>query len=289
MAKAARPTLALSLLLLTGCATLPEDSKRSEQDPWERYNRAVYQFNDAVDQAVLRPVAKGYRAITPDIVEHGIGNFFNNLSYPVVFVNQFLQGDFKDGIFDTARFLVNSTIGLAGLFDPATHIGLPANNEDFGQTLGVWGVPKGPYLVLPFLGPSTVRDATGSYADSQINPIFEYFEKPDRYYLYTLRVVDLRAQLLDIDSQLRTTYDPYAFMRDAYLQRRDYLVKDGKVEQQDYYDDMYDDFEDFEDFEDPEDFEDAETTEDDPAAQQESRSDDTNDTDRAVPGIKDDN
>lgn len=250
MTNATSRILALSLLVLTGCASLPEGTQRSEQDPWERYNRAAYQFNDAVDQAVLRPVAQGYRAVTPDIVEHGIGNFFNNLSYPMVFVNQFLQGDFKDGLFDTTRFIVNSTIGLAGLFDPATHIGLPANNEDFGQTLGVWGVPKGPYLVLPFLGPSTVRDAAGSYADSQINPIFEYFETPDRYYLYALRIVDLRAQLLDIDSQLRTTYDPYAFMRDAYLQRRDYLVKDGKVGQQDYYDDIYDDFEDFEDFED---------------------------------------
>lgn len=262
MTKAASRILVLSLLILTGCASLPEGTQRSEQDPWERYNRAAYQFNDAIDQAVLRPVAKGYRAVTPDIIEYGIGNFFNNLSYPVVFVNQFLQGDFKAGLFDTTRFIVNSTIGLAGLFDPATHIGLPANNEDFGQTLAVWGVPKGPYLVLPFLGTSTVRDAGGTYVDFQINPAIDYFETPDRYYLYALRIVDLRAQLLDIDSQLRTTYDPYTFMRDAYLQRRDYLVKDGKVEQQDYYDDIYEDFEEFEDFDEPEETRDDATGED---------------------------
>jgi len=247
MANLAPRIIILSLLLLSGCATLPEGTRRSEQDPWERYNRAMYQFNDSVDQAVLRPVAKGYRAVTPDAVEHGISNFFNNLSYPIVIVNQFLQGDLLDGLRDTGRFAVNTVLGLGGIFDPASRMGLEANNEDFGQTLGAWGVPAGPYFVLPFLGPSTVRDTAGTYADSEINPMFEYFEEPDRYYLLALQVVDLRAQLLDLDSQLRSTYDPYAFMRDAYLQRREYLVNDGNVQQQDYYDDIYDDFEEFED------------------------------------------
>lgn len=248
MADLAPRILLITALFLSGCATLPEGTKRSDQDPWERYNRTVYQFNDALDQAVLRPTAKGYRAITPDPVEHGIGNFFNNLSYPIVFVNQFLQGDFAEGFLDVGRFLVNSTVGIAGIFDPASEIGLIASNEDFGQTLAVWGVPQGPYFVLPFLGPSSVRDSVGSYADAQINPAFEYIEEPDRYYLLGLRIVDLRAQLLDVDSQLRTTYDPYAFMRDAYLQRREYLVNDGRVPQQDYYDDIYEDFEEFDDF-----------------------------------------
>ncbi|MBW3566829.1 MAG: VacJ family lipoprotein [Proteobacteria bacterium] len=257
MAKLARGFILLSLVLATACASLPEGTERSEHDPWERYNRAMYTFNDAVDQAVLRPTAKGYRAVTPDFLEHGISNFFSNLSYPVVIVNQFLQGDFGDGLRDTGRFAINTVLGIGGLFDPATGMGLEANNEDFGQTLGVWGVSDGPYLVLPFLGPSTVRDTAGSYIDSEINPMFEYFEEPDRYYLLALRIVDLRAQLLDLDAQLQTTYDPYTFMRDAYLQRREYLVNDGKVEQQDYYDDIYDDFEDFEDFEDPAETEDG--------------------------------
>lgn len=251
MARLARGLIFLPFVLATACASLPEGTERSERDPWERYNRSMYTFNDTVDRAVLRPAAKGYRAVTPDFIEYGISNFFSNLSYPVVIVNQLLQGDFGDGLRDTGRFAVNTVLGIGGLFDPATNMGLEANNEDFGQTLGVWGVSEGPYLVLPFLGPSTVRDTAGSYTDSEINPMFEYFEEPDRYYLLALRIVDLRAQLLDLDAQLQSTYDPYTFMRDAYLQRREYLVNDGNVEQQDYYEDIYDDFEDFEDFEDP--------------------------------------
>lgn len=242
--------LAILLLLAGGCATIPEGSTRSEKDPWERYNRSVYQFNDAIDQAVLRPVAKGYRAVTPDFVEQGVTNFFGNATYPVVIINQFLQGDIVLGFKDTGRFLFNSVIGLGGLFDPATHVGLEAHNEDFGQTLGVWGVSTGPYFVLPFLGPSTVRDSVGTAVDSRLDPFYRYVDEPEQYYLLALRIINLRAQLLDLDSQLRETYDPYTFMRDAFLQRREYLVNDGNLPQQNY-DDIYDDFEDFEDFEDP--------------------------------------
>ncbi len=251
MAKSSRRVLSLLLLLLlSACASLPEGSKRSDKDPWERYNRAMFEFNDAVDKAVLRPVAKGYRAITPDPVERSITNFFDNLAYPLVIVNQFLQGDFRDGFRDTGRFLFNSVYGLGGLFDPATGVGLEKNNEDFGQTLGVWGVPNGPYVVLPLIGPSTVRDSIGTYADSQGDPMWELFGDPERYYLLGLRIIDIRAQLLDFDSQLDATYDPYTFMRDAVLQRREYLVHDGNPPQQDYddlYDDLYEDIEDFED------------------------------------------
>lgn len=241
------------LLLLPGCATLPEGTQRSEDDPWERYNRAMHAFNQSVDRAVLRPVAKGYRNVTPDPVEHAISNFFSNLSYPVVILNQLLQGDLKEGASDLGRFVFNSVVGIGGLFDPASHVGLEAHNEDFGQTLAVWGVPDGPYLVLPFLGPSTVRDGVGTYADGQVNPMFEVFDEPEKYYALGLRIVDLRAQLLDLDAQLQSAYDPYAFMRDAYLQRREYLVHDGNLPQdQDYYDDIYEDLEDYDDFEDPE-------------------------------------
>lgn len=244
------PRLLLSAILLSGCASLPEGTERSEKDPWESYNRAVHAFNDTVDRAVLRPVAQGYRTITPDPVETGVSNFFDNITYPVVIVNQFLQGDFGDGVRDTGRFLFNTIFGIGGIFDPATHIGLEENSEDFGQTLGVWGVPQGPYLVLPFLGPSTVRDTFGTYADSEMDPSLRFLDSPEKYYLLGLRIIDLRAQLLDIDSQLTNTFDPYAFLRDAYLQRREYQVHDGNLQQNtDFYDDLYDDLYEPEDME----------------------------------------
>lgn len=245
--------LLLTTMLLPACASIPEDAERSDKDPWESYNRAVHAFNDTVDRAVLRPVAKGYRAITPDPVERGVSNFFDNITYPVVVINQFLQGDFGDGARDAGRFLFNTIYGLGGIFDPATGIGLEENSEDFGQTLAVWGVPDGPYLVLPFLGPSTVRDSIGTYADGQLDPSLYYLESPERYYLLGLRIIDLRAQLLDVDSQLQNTFDPYAFLRDAYLQRREYQVHDGNLQQNtDFYDDLYD-FENMEDVPPPED------------------------------------
>lgn len=254
MAKRHLPRLLVALLILPGCATLPEGSERSDKDPWERYNRAMHSFNDTVDRAVLKPVAKGYRAITPDPVEHGVTNFFNNLAYPLVILNQFLQADFGEGAHDTGRFLFNTIFGLGGIFDLATGVGLEAHNEDFGQTLAVWGIPDGPYLVLPFLGPSTVRDTVGTYGDSEADPMFDYLDEPEKYYALGLRIVDLRAQLLDFDSQLESTYDPYAFMRDAYLQRREYLIHDGNPPRSDdYYDDLYEDIEEFEDVEDSED------------------------------------
>ena len=237
----------LTCLSLGACASLPEGTQRSEDDPWERYNRAVYQFNDAVDSAVLRPVAKGYRYITPDPLEQGFSNFFSNLALPLVALNQFLQGDFGEGTSDIGRFLLNSTLGFGGFFDPASDIGLTDHDEDFGQTLAVWGVPSGPYLQLPFLGPSTVRDTFGSYADGQIEPLYQYIDEPEKYYLIVLNVVQQRAQLLSLDEQLRNAYDPYTFMRDAYLQRREFLIYDGNPPVEDYYDDLYGDFEDFED------------------------------------------
>lgn len=236
------------LLTLTGCATLPEGTQRSEQDPWERYNRAMYQFNDKVDRAVLRPVAKGYRAVTPKPVQRGVSNFFDNLSYPIVAANQLLQGNLGNAANDFGRFLVNTTVGIGGIFDPASRMGLERNNEDFGQTLGAWGVPSGPYVVLPLLGPSTVRDGVGTYVDSQVDPLIHLLDSPERYYLIGLRVVDLRTQLLDLDEQLQSAFDPYAFMRDAYLQRREYLVHNGVPPRDDsYYDDLYEDFDAFDD------------------------------------------
>lgn len=246
-----RSLLFILLLLLQACATLPEGTERSDDDPWERYNRSVYQFNDALDSAILRPVAKGYRAITPDPLERGFSNFFSNLGMPLVALNQFLQGDIIEGTSDIGRFLVNTIFGLGGFFDPATEIGLVDHNEDFGQTLAVWGLPSGPYLQLPFLGPSTVRDAFGTGVDSRLEPLYQTIDEPERYYLIALNLINQRAQLLSVDEQLRNAYDPYTFMRDAYLQRREFLVYDGNPPVEDYYDDYYDDFEDYEEFDDP--------------------------------------
>lgn len=250
MSRNARTLLFLLIAsTISGCASLPENTERVEEDPWEHYNRSVFEFNDAVDRAILKPVAKGYRAVTPDPVESGVSNFFQNLTYPVVIINQLLQGKFVDAASDTGRFLVNSVLGIGGIFDPATSMGLERNNEDFGQTLGAWGVSSGPYLVLPFLGPSTLRDAPALYADWQVDLLYQ-FESPEVYYLTALGAVDTRAQLLDLESQLESAYDQYSFIRNAYLQRREYLVHDGDPPRDDaYYDDLYEDFEDFDDVE----------------------------------------
>ncbi|MDX1453927.1 MAG: VacJ family lipoprotein [Gammaproteobacteria bacterium] len=254
----------LMLVLLTGCASLPEGTQRSDDDPWERYNRAMYQFNDAVDSSVLRPLAVGYDTITPDPVQTGVANFFDNLSYPVTILNQFLQGKIGDGLAGIGRFLINTTVGFAGIFDPATKMGIDARDEDFGQTLGVWGVPRGPYLVLPFLGPSSVRGTIGFAGDVQVDPVWRNVDLHEdaRYGLLFIDIVQTRAQYLDLDSQISEAYDPYTFLRDAYLQRREFQLYDGNPPQ-DQYDELYDDLYDFDDF-DEEGFD--EPVEDEPAA-----------------------
>jgi phospholipid-binding lipoprotein MlaA len=216
--------LSLCLLVLCGCATLPSD-KRDPRDPWERMNRATYTFNDKFDRAIARPLARGYRK-TPAAVQRGVHNFFTNLDYPIVMVNDLLQGQFTPLATDTARLLVNTTIGIGGLFDPATAMGLEKNDRDLGQTLGKWGAKKGPYLVIPFLGPSDVRDAFGRVGDSFSTPR-AYMNRYWDYGLWALEAVDLRASLLDATAALDRTYDPYAFMRNAYLQHRDFKVNGG--------------------------------------------------------------
>jgi phospholipid-binding lipoprotein MlaA len=221
--------LALALTgLLTGCATMPS-GERDPRDRFERTNRAIYKFNDALDRGVAKPVAKAYVKVTPAPVRTGFGNFFRNLTYPTVIINDLLQLKMKGFATDTARLLVNTTIGIGGLFDPASQIGLAAGNEDFGQTLGHWGVPAGPYVVLPLFGPSNVRDAFGLAADQFTDP--KTYVKDDYVYwgLTGLSLVDTRAELLSTGEVLDRSYDPYAFVRNAYLQRREYLVKDGAV------------------------------------------------------------
>ncbi|MBA2689650.1 MAG: VacJ family lipoprotein [Burkholderiales bacterium] len=214
------------VLALTGCASVP--GKGDPRDPFEGYNRAVYKFNDAVDRAILKPVAQGYDTAVPGPVKTGIRNFFSNLGEVVIIANDLLQGKGEQGVSDLGRFLMNSTIGLIGLIDIATPAGLTKNNEDFGQTLGKWGVGPGPYFMLPFIGPSTVRDAFGRLADSQLQYFTWVEDVPARNSAYAVETIDTRAGLLKAGNILdEASLDPYNFLRDAYLQRRQRLVYDG--------------------------------------------------------------
>lgn len=223
----------LSFLLLavavlsTGCASIPGNGQPDPRDRFERFNRAVYKFNDALDRAVARPVAKGYVKVTPRPVRSGVSNFLANLGSPVTIVNEVLQGKAKGAGVDTARLVINTTIGIGGLFDPATRFGLQAGDEDFGQTLGRWGLPPGPYLMLPLLGPSTIRDGFGKAADQFAQPRSYVNDSTTRYGLTALDLVDKRAGLLDTDAVLRRSFDPYGFVRNAYLDRRRFQVYDG--------------------------------------------------------------
>lgn len=202
----------------------------SERDPWEGFNRKVFRFNDKVDRYAFKPVAKGYRAITPQPVDDGVTNFFSNLDDVLVTVNAGLQGKFKQAGQDLARFGINSTLGVAGLFDVASRFGLPKHDEDFGQTLGVWGVPQGAYVVLPFLGPSTLRDIPGKVVDSAASPKRQLWNMDTVVALNALELIDWRADLLSQERTLDEAADPYTILREIYLQRRDFLIKDGQVE-----------------------------------------------------------
>jgi phospholipid-binding lipoprotein MlaA len=221
----------LSLLMVGGCAALPS-GKADPRDPWERFNRGTFKFNDALDRAIARPVAKAYVKVMPRVVRTGVSNALSNLDTVPTIINDALQGKMRQAGHDSARFLLNSTLGLGGLFDPASAAGLDANDEDLGQTLGKWGMKSGPYIVLPVLGPSSARDAFSRAADTYLEPIW-YLEDDSTRYLYRfVDLLDQRASLLELDSQLERSYDRYAFVRNAWLQRREYQVKDGNVEDQ---------------------------------------------------------
>lgn len=218
--------LICAAMALAGCAATP--GRTTNNDQFEKFNRGMYKFNDALDRAALKPAAKGYKKITPQWIRTGISNFFSNLEYPGVAINQFLQGKGKLGFRDTGRFLVNTTLGLGGLFDVATHMGLEKNDEDFGQTLAKWGVGSGPYLTLPFFGPSSLRDAPSRVVDFFFSPS-TYWEVPweAQWGQRTVDVIQMRAGLLALDPTIQRAYDPYAFIRDAWVQQRDFAVFDG--------------------------------------------------------------
>jgi phospholipid-binding lipoprotein MlaA len=225
VAKAKRLCAALLLAgTLGGCAT----SGGNQADPFEPFNRAMFSFNDAVDGAVIKPVARGYRAVVPGIVRTGVSNFFSNLDDVWISVNNVLQGKFQEGFEDFTRVLFNSTFGIAGIFDFASDVGMEKHNEDFGQTLGWWGFGSGAYLVLPVLGPSTVRDGFGLLLDTQADLVFQIDGVPVHNSLYATRAISKRANLLDASSVIeQAALDKYAFIRDAWLQRRLDLVYDG--------------------------------------------------------------
>lgn len=218
---------------LLGCAT-----NGDPRDPLEPLNRGVYKFNDAVDKAVIKPVATGYKEAVPGLVQTAVGNFFSNLDDVLVLFNDLLQFKLDQSASDFSRLAWNTSVGIAGLIDVATPMELPKHNEDFGQTLGYWGIGNGPYLVLPILGPSTLRDATGRLVDSHFDPVWRHHPVPERNSAVAVYGVDTRARLLDAEGILdEAALDRYVFLRDAYLQRRLGLVYDGNPPREKFEDD----------------------------------------------------
>jgi len=231
-----RPVLTAlaAMLLASACAGTQNRHTDPVNDPWEGFNRKVHRFNMELDKAVARPVAKAYRKITPRPVQRGVSNFFRNIDYPVTFVNELLQGKFKEGGISTGRFLVNSTVGLFGLFDVATRMGIPDYDEDFGQTFAHWGYEESRYLVLPFFGPSTVRDGIGQGFYGYLHPV-SYVAREDHFYTpMVLDLIQTRAAFLNQDETLNDAYDPYTLVRDAWLQNREFKIYDGNTPMPDY-------------------------------------------------------
>ena len=209
--------------------TLPTPAELpAAYDPWEPLNRKVHAFNNAVDRTVAKPLAKAYVAVVPRPVRLGVRNFFNNLGQPVSMVNALLQGRPKQAGQTLARFAVNTTVGVAGIFDPATRMSLPSRNEDFGQTLGVWGWKRSRYVELPLFGPRTVRDVFGLVGDAPLAPLQYVEEDKVRVFAQGLQLVDVRTQLMAVDSMREGAADDYALVRDAWLQRRNYQINEDR-------------------------------------------------------------
>jgi len=202
-------------------------------DPWEATNVRIYAFNKVVDGWLLRPVAIVYNNGVPTIIRQGIGNFFSNIDDVNVLANNMLQLKVQDAVSDSGRLLINTTVGIGGVIDVASSVGLAKNEEDFGQTFGRWGIGAGPYVVLPFFGPSSVRDSVGMVLDSMFNPIQYHNDDSTRNSLTVLKLIDNRASVLSMENLI--SGDEYIFLREAYLQQREYLVSDGA-----YYDDFDD-------------------------------------------------
>jgi phospholipid-binding lipoprotein MlaA len=220
--------------LFVGCASIPAGVEPSPRDPWESFNRSVFEFNEGLDKYLLKPVVSAYRFILPEIVRDGIYNFFSNYSDIYTALQNLLQGKPDLAFNDLMRVAVNTIFGLGGLMDVATPGGLPKHKEDWGQTFGVWGVPSGPYLVLPFFGPSTIRDTFGTAADLETDYLFKYI--PDvglRNSITGLRVINARNTFYEAGDLLDgAALDKYSFIRDAYLQRREYQINEGRNDEE---------------------------------------------------------
>lgn len=229
------------LTILSGCATVPEE-KKDERDPLQAINRPIYDFNmDVLDRYIIRPVAQGYLAITPTPVRSSLVNFTTNIAAPIDVINAGLQG--KPGAMgiNAARFLINSTVGILGLFDVASDFGLKHQDEDFGQTLGVWGLGDGAYVMLPALGPSTVRNVMGDVVDNMVLPEIA-LSTPQTLLVFALRAVEARASLMAQEGLLKESLDPYVFVKDIYFQRQLYELHDGNPPVEEEHTDFDEDF-----------------------------------------------
>lgn len=226
--------LLLQLAILGGCASQQVTLTDPERDPWEAYNRKIHSFNMGLDRAILRPVAKGYDVIMPDAPQRGVRNFFKNLAYPVTFINLILQGKFEDSLTATGRFLMNSSVGLLGFFDVATKVEIPKYDEDFGQTLAVWGWKDSRYLVMPLFGPFTARDFIGRGFYGYFHPISFAVREYNNYIPLVVDLITLRAELLPFQAELDAANDPYVLVRDVWLQNREFKIYDGDPPQVDY-------------------------------------------------------
>ena len=234
--------LAGMFLLLNGCAST--QYVESERDPWQGFNRAMYGFNDGLDRAILKPAAQGYKAVAPDFVEMGVRNFFENIDDISVAVNNLLQGKVSNSASDIGRVVINTTIGVLGLFDVASSMGLTKHDEDFGQTLGAWGMESGPYVVWPILGPSSLRDTPSIVVDRiLLNPLtYVELKTLERVGIIAVDSVSVRAELLSLEETVdEISTDRYTFIREAYLDRREFLVNDGAASgDTDLYDELDD-------------------------------------------------
>jgi len=217
-----------SLLLVFAAPGIMAEEVVVNIDPLEGFNRAVFSFNDGVDRVAIKPLTQTYRYVMPDLAQTGVTNFFGNIRDVRTLLNNLLQGKFHNASEDFVRLSFNTVWGIGGLFDVATPLGIPKNNEDFGQTLGYWGVSSGPYIVLPLLGPSTFRDTAGLVPDMMADPVRYVDDRAIRNSLQVVRVLDTRSRLMD--SERLISGDRYSFIRDAYLQRREFLINDGQVE-----------------------------------------------------------
>jgi phospholipid-binding lipoprotein MlaA len=230
--------------MLVGCAgNIPPAAKenRAASDPWEPLNRRIHNFNQGVDKISFKPLAKGYQRVLPETMQRGINNFSKNLLGPMFIINNFLQGKFRRGFSETGRFLANSTWGILGLVDVGADLGMETYREGFGQTLAVWGVPDGPYVVVPILGPRTLRGAVTIPLFFLSDPLFYYDNDTARRAIYLVRAVDARAKLFTVDALIEDSFDRYLTIRESFLQHQRFLIYDGEPpEDDDFYDDFYD-------------------------------------------------